>query len=186
MDIACVNCEDTSTLHEKKRIKHKTWRATLRYLLKRSSLTQESASKRRFCRLTLEELKQWELSLERLLSNPYGKAAFKVFLKSEFSEENMEFWLACEEFRKIRSSAKLTSTANRIYEEFIKSESPKEINLDCHTKDCIAQNLKQPTHSCFAGAQTKIYSLMENCSYPRFFQSQLYKDFCELAAGKET
>jgi hypothetical protein len=28
-----------------------------------------------------------------------GLEIFKGFLKSEFSEENVEFWIACEEFR---------------------------------------------------------------------------------------
>jgi hypothetical protein len=28
-----------------------------------------------------------------------GLELFKGFLKSEFSEENLEFWIACEEFR---------------------------------------------------------------------------------------
>lgn len=58
-----------------------------------------------------------------------GKAAFQIFLKSEFCEENIEFWLTCEEFRKIKSPAKLSLRAKSIYEEFIKNESPKEVNI---------------------------------------------------------
>ncbi|KAG5847427.1 regulator of G-protein signaling 2-like [Anguilla anguilla] len=186
MDIARVHHDNTLTILEKQRIKHKTWRSILQHRLKSSSLAQESASKKRFCRLSIEEIKQWELSLERLLSHTYGQAAFKIFLQSEFCEENIEFWLACEEFRKIKSPAKLASKASRIYEEFIRSESPKEINLDYHTKDSITQNLQQPTYSCFAGAQNKIYCLMENSSYPRFIQSEFYKDLCKVAARKGT
>ena len=44
-------------------------------------------------------------------------AAFRAFLKTEFSEENLEFWLACEEFKKTRSTAKLVSKAHRIFED---------------------------------------------------------------------
>lgn len=59
-------------------------------------------------------------------------AAFHAFLKTEFSEENLEFWLACEEFKKIRSATKLASRAHRIFEEFIRSEAPKEVRaLTC-------------------------------------------------------
>lgn len=54
-------------------------------------------------------------------------AAFHAFLKTEFSEENLEFWLACEEFKKLRSAAKLASRAHKIFEEFIRSEAPKEV-----------------------------------------------------------
>lgn len=56
-----------------------------------------------------------------------GKAAFYIFLKSEFCEENIEFWTACEDFRSHTSHKELVSKANSIYEEFIKSEAPKEV-----------------------------------------------------------
>lgn len=56
-----------------------------------------------------------------------GKAVFCVFLKSEFCEENMEFWLACEDFKAQTSQEAMASKANSIYEEFIRSEAPKEV-----------------------------------------------------------
>ena len=43
-------------------------------------------------------------------------------MKTEFSEENLEFWLACEEFKKIRSATKLASRAHHIFDEYIRSE----------------------------------------------------------------
>ena len=59
-----------------------------------------------------------------------GLASFKSFLKSEFSEENLEFWLACEDYKKIKSPAKMAEKAKKIYEEFIQTEAPKEVGLD--------------------------------------------------------
>jgi hypothetical protein len=56
-------------------------------------------------------------------------AAFHAFLKTEFSEENLEFWLACEEFKKIRSATKLASRAHHIFDEYIRSEAPKEVSV---------------------------------------------------------
>lgn len=56
-----------------------------------------------------------------------GKMAFCVFLKSEFCEENIEFWLACEDFKTKTSHDAMVSKANSIYEEFIRSEAPKEV-----------------------------------------------------------
>lgn len=56
-----------------------------------------------------------------------GLASFKSFLKSEFSEENLEFWIACEEYKKIKSPAKMAEKARQIYEEFIQTEAPKEV-----------------------------------------------------------
>lgn len=70
------------------------------------------------------------ISNAALRSSPTdGKAAFCIFLKSEFCEENIEFWIACEDFKNQTSHEDLVSEANRIYEEFIKSEAPKEVKL---------------------------------------------------------
>lgn len=56
-----------------------------------------------------------------------GLAAFRAFLKSEFCEENIEFWLACEDFKKTKSPQKLSSKARKIYTDFIEKEAPKEV-----------------------------------------------------------
>ena len=58
---------------------------------------------------------------------PDGLAAFRAFLKSEFCEENIEFWLACEDFKKTKSPQKLSSKAKKIYTDFIEKEAPKEV-----------------------------------------------------------
>ncbi|KAG7220043.1 hypothetical protein INR49_018460 [Caranx melampygus] len=135
-------------------------------------------------RPSADDVNQWAQSLDKLLGHKYGKAAFCIFLKSEFCEENIEFWTACEDFRTLTSHRELVSKANSIYEEFIKCEAPKEINLDFHTKNAIVQSLGEPTTTSFVAAQRKVYSLMENNSYPRFIHSDLYKELCE-AAGRE-
>lgn len=142
-----------------------------------------------------------------------GKMAFCIFLKTEFCEENIEFWNACEDLRMLSSHQELTSKANSIYEEFIKNEAPKEVtglhrvpfsraagelrktdgvnsnfscllqvNLDFYTKNKIIQNLKEPNMAIFLAAQQKVYSLMENNSYPRFIHSELYNEL--LAAAR--
>ncbi|KAM6343500.1 regulator of G-protein signaling 5 isoform 1-T1 [Alca torda] len=75
-----------------------------------------------------EEALQWRDSLEKLLQNPYGLASFCSFLRSEFSEENAEFWVACEDYKKIKSPVKMAEKAKKIYEEFIQTEAPKEVS----------------------------------------------------------
>lgn len=59
-------------------------------------------------------------------------AAFRAFLKTEFSDENIEFWLACEDYKKVKSSAKLVSKANKIYKEFIEVQAPREVRTMIH------------------------------------------------------
>ena len=56
-----------------------------------------------------------------------GKALYCVFLKSEFCEENIEFWTACEDFRTSKSKREMALKAKHIAEEFVKSNAPKEV-----------------------------------------------------------
>lgn len=55
-------------------------------------------------------------------------AAFHAFLQSEFSDENIEFWLECEEF-KSTSPDELRWKAEDIYERFIQPTACREVSL---------------------------------------------------------
>nr|XP_020764655.1 regulator of G-protein signaling 16 isoform X2 [Odocoileus virginianus texanus] len=128
-----------------------------------------------------EDVLGWKESFDLLLSSKNGVAAFHAFLKTEFSEENLEFWLACEEFKKLRSATKLASRAHRIFEEFICSEAPKEVNIDHETRELTRTNLQAATAACFDVAQGKTRTLMEKDSYPRFLKSPAYRDLASQA-----
>ena len=57
-----------------------------------------------------------------------GLAAFRAFLRTEFSEENLEFWLACEDYKKIKSQSKMASKAKKVFAEYIAIQSCKEVS----------------------------------------------------------
>uniref|UniRef100_A0A8C7XK38 Regulator of G protein signaling 18 n=1 Tax=Oryzias sinensis TaxID=183150 RepID=A0A8C7XK38_9TELE len=117
---------------------------------------------------------QWSDSFEDLLKHPDGVETFTQFLRTEFSEENIEFWLVCEEYKSIDSKSKLLSKAKYIYTVFIESEAPKEVNIDYNTKMAIKANMSHPTRSTFEAAQMKVYSLMKKDCYPRFLHCDIY------------
>lgn len=52
---------------------------------------------------------------------------FQAFLRTEFSEENLEFWLACEDFKKVKSQSKMTAKAKKIFAEYIAIQACKEV-----------------------------------------------------------
>lgn len=62
-----------------------------------------------------------------VLSPSDGLAAFRSFLQSEFSDENIEFWVSCEDFKKTKNPVKMATKAKKIYEDFIQSEGPREV-----------------------------------------------------------
>ncbi|XP_066548116.1 regulator of G-protein signaling 21 [Amia ocellicauda] len=122
-----------------------------------------------------DEVLMWSQSLEKLLESKSGLVTFHAFLKSEFSDENIEFWLTCEDYKKIRCSHRRASKAKKIYEQFIVAEAPKEINIDHQTRETIKAKVQTPTKTCFDEAQKIVYGLMERDSYPRFLKSDIYK-----------
>ncbi|XP_041133900.1 regulator of G-protein signaling 5-like [Polyodon spathula] len=123
-----------------------------------------------------EEALQWRESLDKVFLNNYGLATFRSFLRSEFSEENIEFWMACEDYKKTKSPVKLASKARKIYEEFIQKDAPKEVNIDHFTKDVTIRNLVEPSQTSFELAQKMIHALMEKDSFGRFLQSEQYQE----------
>ncbi|XP_069792399.1 regulator of G-protein signaling 8-like isoform X2 [Narcine bancroftii] len=130
----------------------------------------------RCLKLSTEEAVQWTESFRVLLDHKYGLAAFRAFLRSEYSDENIEFWLACEDYKKTKSPTKMASKARKIYSEFIDVQAPREVNIDFQTRELTRKNLLEPDHACFNDAQKRVYSLMERDSYPRFLRSKIYLD----------
>ncbi|XP_061680121.1 regulator of G-protein signaling 5-like isoform X2 [Syngnathoides biaculeatus] len=130
---------------------------------------------------TLEECLRWKGSFEQLLSSKYGLCAFTAFLLSEYSEENIAFYFACEDYRSTKSLAKLPTKAQKIYNEFIGSDAPREINIDHETRDITKANMHSPSPYCFDQAQHKIYMLMAKDCYPRFLRSPAFRDIISQA-----
>ncbi|XP_076352014.1 uncharacterized protein LOC143247588 [Tachypleus tridentatus] len=120
-----------------------------------------------------DEARRWATSFQELMASKYGSSLFRVFLSREFCEENIEFWLACEEFKKTKSN-KLQSKARKIYNDFIAVQAPKEVNLDPTTRTTVMNKLSKPDHRSFDQAQGRIQGLMERDAYMRFLQSELY------------
>ncbi|XP_074763017.1 regulator of G-protein signaling 16 isoform X2 [Athene noctua] len=147
----------------------------------KTSSTLQLGSRRRD---SSHEVLEWRESFDQLLKSKSGVTAFHTFLKTEFSEENLDFWLACEDFKKTRSKTKLASKANRIFEEFVQSEAPREVNIDHETREITRKNLSGATSSCFNEAQAKTRTLMEKDSYPRFLKSASYQDMTKQATSR--
>ncbi|KAL2097984.1 hypothetical protein ACEWY4_007191 [Coilia grayii] len=182
MDLGQFRDHKTSVFYPGcKQIIHKSWKPRIQLRLKSQAKT---ATQKKSKGITAADLDLWTKSFDYLLSDPNGQMAFTSFLKSEFCEENIEFWLACEELKCTKTKETLSFTATDIYEKFIRIGSPKQINLDFHTRDCITKNLQDAAMSCFVVAQGKIYNLMKNNAYPRFIQSDVYKELHAMASTR--
>uniref|UniRef100_A0A915IUT8 RGS domain-containing protein n=1 Tax=Romanomermis culicivorax TaxID=13658 RepID=A0A915IUT8_ROMCU len=152
--------------------------------------------------VTLQDAESWSQSLKNLLDNKKikfpkerffffaaGVELFQQFLKREFSQENLEFYLLCRQYKllfdnldespqNMLKQQSFVSLANQIYEQYVSEFAVKEVNLDPHTRRAIVDKLLTPDRILFDVAQCKIYNLMEKDTYPRFLRSDLYINFC--------
>ncbi|XP_025111776.1 uncharacterized protein LOC112574751 isoform X3 [Pomacea canaliculata] len=121
-----------------------------------------------------EEALRWSRSFESLLTDKTGLELFRGFLRSEFSDENLEFWIACEEF-KLAKPSKISAMAQKIYTDFVAPQAPREINVDSKTRVRTLSSLGNPRKDIFDDAQRRVQALMEKDSYPRFLESDVYQ-----------
>lgn len=61
------------------------------------------------------------------MKTPAGRNVFREFLRTEYSEENLLFWLACEDLKKEQTKEAIEEKARLIYEDYISILSPKEV-----------------------------------------------------------
>ncbi|KAM6916339.1 regulator of G-protein signaling 17 [Xenentodon cancila] len=132
----------------------------------------------------LEEVLSWARSFEMMLRSFEGREVFREFLRSEYSEDNLLFWLACEELKKETNPAVVDEKARIIYEDYVSILSPKEVSLDSRVREGINQSLAEPSNLMYEEAQLQIYTLMHRDSFPRFLNSSVYRDL--LASRRRT
>ncbi|MED6237218.1 hypothetical protein ATANTOWER_020907 [Ataeniobius toweri] len=112
---------------------------------------------------------------------PVGVSVFGAFLRSEFSEENLQFYLACEQYRHSSNNFSLQRRAKNICATYIQPGALREVNLDSKTRDLTLQLLQAPSHTSLLPAQKRIYSLLDNDCYLRFLQSNIYSSLLKEA-----
>ncbi|KAK9307301.1 hypothetical protein QLX08_002318 [Tetragonisca angustula] len=132
---------------------------------------------------SLEEIRSWGSSFDKLMRSPIGRKFFREFLLSEYSDENIAFWLACENLKRESNTEKIEEDARYIYDRYISTVSEKEVSLDSRVREIVNRNMVQPTPHTFDEAQLQIYTLMHRDSYPRFVNSELYRRVARLGTG---
>ncbi|XP_029705974.1 regulator of G-protein signaling 9 isoform X2 [Takifugu rubripes] len=133
---------------------------------------------------TKTRVERWTFSFRELLSDPRGRNDFRLFLKKEFSGENLAFWESCEDL-KWGTAATMKEKAEQIYKTFLARGAPRWINIDGNTMEITVKGLKHPHRYVLDAAQTHIYMLMKKDSYGRYLKSPVFKETLKKAACPE-
>uniref|UniRef100_A0A8C2KC31 Regulator of G-protein signaling 9 n=1 Tax=Cyprinus carpio TaxID=7962 RepID=A0A8C2KC31_CYPCA len=124
---------------------------------------------------TKMRVERWTFSFGELLMDPRGRADFRLFLKKEFSGENLAFWEACEDL-KWGAAETMKEKAQQIYKTFLARGAPRWINIDGKTMDITVKGLAHPHRYVLDAAQTHIYMLMKKDSFGRYLKSPVFKE----------
>ncbi|NP_001405809.1 regulator of G-protein signaling 10 isoform 5 [Mus musculus] len=122
---------------------------------------------------SLKSTAKWASSLENLLEDPEGVQRFREFLKKEFSEENVLFWLACEDFKKTEDRKQMQEKAKEIYMTFLSNKASSQVNVEGQSR-LTEKILEEPHPLMFQKLQDQIFNLMKYDSYSRFLKSDLF------------
>uniref|UniRef100_A0A3B1J244 Regulator of G-protein signaling 9 n=1 Tax=Astyanax mexicanus TaxID=7994 RepID=A0A3B1J244_ASTMX len=133
---------------------------------------------------TKMRVERWTFSFGELLSDPRGRDDFRLFLKKEFSGENLAFWEACEDL-KWGTAATMKEKAQQIYKTFLARGAPRWINIDGKTMEITVKGLSHPHRYVLDAAQTHIYMLMKKDSYGRYLKSPVFKETQKKAVVPE-
>uniref|UniRef100_A0A8C8CRE6 RGS domain-containing protein n=1 Tax=Oncorhynchus tshawytscha TaxID=74940 RepID=A0A8C8CRE6_ONCTS len=133
---------------------------------------------------TKMRVERWTFSFGELLSDPRGRDDFRLFLKKEFSGENLAFWEACEDL-KWGTAATMNEKAQQVYKTFLARGAPRWINIDGKTMEVTVKGLKHPHRYVLDAAQTHIFMLMKKDSYGRYLKSPVFKDTQKRAIGPD-
>ena len=94
-----------------------------------------------FCTLSHRHIpisvSQSHQSVTNLYNILAGLQLFRDFLRSEFSDENLDFWIAVEDFKRLKPS-EVPSVAQKIYTDFVAPQSTREVS----TVICCNDNVK--------------------------------------------
>uniref|UniRef100_A0A671YZI1 Regulator of G protein signaling 7 n=1 Tax=Sparus aurata TaxID=8175 RepID=A0A671YZI1_SPAAU len=125
-----------------------------------------------------QRVKRWAFGIDEVFKDPVGREQFLKFLESEFSSENLRFWLAVQELKK-RPIREVPTRVQEIWQEFLAPGAPSAINVDSKSYAKTTQNVKDPGRYAFEDAQEHIYKLMKSDSYSRFIRSSAYQELLQ-------
>ncbi|XP_028267169.1 regulator of G-protein signaling 9a [Parambassis ranga] len=133
---------------------------------------------------TKMRVERWSFSLFELLTDLRGRDDFKVFLKKEFSGENLAFWEAAEEL-KWGTASSMSAKAETIFKTFLAPGAPRWINIDGRTMGLTVKGLEHPHRYVLEAAQTHVFMLMKKDTFFRYLKSPTYKDIQKKAQNPE-
>jgi hypothetical protein len=102
---------------------------------------------------------------------------YRSFLTCEHSEENLEFYLRVQNYKKLEIQLEINEEAINLYTTYLRSGAPRQVNIAHNTQqslDILFHRLSDFETNVFDKACKEIYKLMESDSWKRFIKSDYF------------
>ncbi|GAB1599332.1 regulator of G-protein signaling 1-like [Argonauta hians] len=124
--------------------------------------------------------KTWGQSFEFLIRSEDGVGIFKKYLKGQFCDENLDFWLAVENYRNNLDDCELEKQSGIIVKTYVSKRATRAVNLKAPNREKTVKAVEADPHrNVFDDAQKEIYDFMQRDPYVRFLKSDEYKNACQ-------
>jgi len=125
-----------------------------------------------------------EITLRVLVEFPSGLRRFTSFLKQEYSQENIEFWAAVQEFRHLPEE-ELEAAAQTIMGRYIANSATEQVNIKGPSKVQLESMMKDKkiNRYMFDKAQKEIFELLSRDSFPRFKKQPAFTKYLQKMGG---
>ncbi|KAI6241707.1 RGS domain-containing protein [Aphelenchoides fujianensis] len=114
-----------------------------------------------------------KVDLEQLLKSEAARASFQSFLQQQFCIENLNFYLAVEEYKLLTTEQQRRQLGRQIYERHFMPNSIEPVNIDNATCKGIMESIQTENFSAdmYNLAQYQIYHLLKYDCWPRYLSS---------------
>lgn len=110
-------------------------------------------------------------SLEALLSEEIGIDYFLRYLVTEYSVENLLFYLDVLQFEVLETEHDRVIYSKSIVNKYLSTDAELELNLNGNTRILVCSRVDAPYPAMFKEALAEVMSLMADCSFQRFLNS---------------
>jgi len=126
------------------------------------------------------------IPLQAVLLSPQGVSLFAKFLESEFSVENLAFWIAINEFKisfHQNDGRDPTIVGREIFNYYVGDSATQLVNISGKSrqslKNIFENNEAEIVSTIFDEAQNEVFLVLQRDSYHRFKQTEVFISFVE-------
>lgn len=111
------------------------------------------------------------------LANKENIRIFREFLKTQYCQENIDFYLACEKYRSLDpekvGNDLVKFMATQIFNDYLGENARQPVNINHDCLQTIIEQMREPHPNLLSDAQMEIFNLMRTDCYPRFCKTWL-------------